>query len=362
VLGFLRFLTLTCVESVVKFYVYWKPKDEATYRRWKRLLASPYLRRVVVRDTRVVLGEKISDHVRRLEMELYLGDDEDDIWPMFEKDLLVSASLEEVLVFYLGLGSPASLASSRAGAEFYALFSTVRKLHFCGVGPRPEFWDGFETFDNIVEAGLFCHHLTTFTMGQAGPLHQFANLRLLRLVVTNSFFRQQFDVVMPQLETLELTVWSGGSASEIESAGVLNHNLASLVPNLRNLSVDAHLCSTKDFHPDVLAVAVPESFSCLQRLKVRGDIKLKSAQNVIDRFQAVRPGGVKEIIIKGAVHYFRPECLKVCTAVTRWVKRKKRQNRQFTFDLKWDFSWAKAIRHSAEHVSRSCYTLKFSQP
>jgi hypothetical protein len=370
VLGFLRCLMLTCVETTGNFIVNWKPQDEETYREWKLLLTSPYLRKVVVYDPPVLLGEKISNDVLTLEMVLPHDLTDKVIWPMFEKDLLVPAvlqNLEITAVVYEEEEFPASLASSSAGAAFYALFSRVPNLDFRYVNPQPEFWGGFETFGNIVELCLFYNDFTDF---QAAPLGQFANLRKLQLEVTAMFFEQllYFDVVMPQLETLELTVLRD-CAFERDSADVWDH-LASLVPNLLNLIINAHVEASQNFDPDVLAVAIPESFGCLRKLKVRGvvPLKLNSVQDVVDRFEAVRPGGVKEVIVDGTVHYARRECLNVCSAFTRWVKRKKCQNRQFTFDVKWDFPSVAVERRLAGHMSRrqvvgaSCYTFKFSQP
>jgi hypothetical protein len=76
---------------------------------------------------------------------------------------------------------------------------------------------------------------------------------------------------------------------------------------------------------------------------------------MLERFEEVRPGGVKHLTVIGRVTYARRKCHKVCAKMARWIKRKKRQNPRSTFIFDWEFSKA-----DIEH--RSLYVFIFSQP
>jgi hypothetical protein len=71
-LSVLRGLMLAETASTANFVVHWKPEDEGMYRKWKNILASESLRRVVVFDPSVLLGQTVSNEVRTLKIFLTL--------------------------------------------------------------------------------------------------------------------------------------------------------------------------------------------------------------------------------------------------------------------------------------------------
>jgi hypothetical protein len=355
-LDVLRSLLLTSVESTVNFNVDWRPQDEGTYRKWKNLLTSKYLRRVVVGDPRVLLGEKISDDVRTLKITLPVDLHREVVWPLFKKSMFVPASLEKVETEAGYAALPMSLVSS--GAEFFALFSAVPKLYFYPWNPRPEFWDGFETFDNVVELSVNYDDWSEYQYSV--PLDRFVNLRKLQMrgIAENLL---DFDVVLPRLRTLELM-------DVFESAFQQNiwEHLARLVPNLVNLRIDGHFFPVKGCprqtltqHGDLCAVTIPEHFTCLEKLNIAVALEFSSVLDMVDRFEAVRPGGVKEVKVDGFVYYARSECVNVSAKVARWVKQKRRQNRKMAFDV-----WVRQGRLSIADRPpfNPSYLFKFSQP
>jgi hypothetical protein len=361
VLGVLRSLMLTSLESTVNFIVYWKPEDEQTYGKWKSLLTSPHLRRVRVFDPRVLLGEKISDDVRTLKIMLPDDANEEVIWPLFDKNLLVPKNLEKLEIEAATFRQddfPMSLVTG--GAQFSALFFAVPKLYFI-VNPRPEFWDAFEAFDNVVELSLVYFRWSLYPV----PLDWFANLRKLQLdaslVRGQKFF--DLDVVVPQVQTLDLT-FVDESAFRKNGVSVWEH-LARLFPNVVNLSIHVDSRSFKLASPDVFAVTIPEQFTRLEKLKIR-DVPLEftGVQGMLERFEAVRPGGFKEMKIYGMVYYARPKCYDICSKVARWVKQKRRQNRKLTFDVTWCFPEGDVEGHlyARQRLRESYYLFKFSQP
>jgi hypothetical protein len=363
VLDMLRCLVLASVESTVDFILYWKPEDETTYRKWKRLLTSPHLRRVRVFDPRVLVGEKISNDVRTLKIMLPCDLNDDVVWSLFDRELFVPRNLEKVEVeaeSYRSEDFPASLDTG--GAEFYALFSAVPKLHFI-VNPRPEFWDGVDAFNNLVELS-FSYYRWLECMA---PLDLFPNLRKLQLdcslVRGRKFY--DFDVVLPQLETLELTCV--GRSGFRKNSGEIWEHLACLFPNLAILVIHVDARSYERFHPDVLTSTIPEQFTCLRKLKVLDvPLNLSDLQGMVDRFEAVRPGGVKEVVVDGIVKYPRPECHGVCAKFARWTKRKKGQNRGSVFDFQWEFPYVEPkgrfFWRPLVQQKESNYLFKFSQP
>jgi hypothetical protein len=132
-LSVLRGLFLTETASTANFVAHWKPEDDVTYRKWKNILASRSLRRVVVFDPSILLGETVSNEVRTLKIFLPL-DSSQVIWSWFEKNLFVPRSLEKVEIDSYMDEYPMSLVSG--GAEFSALFSDVRKLYFINTNPH----------------------------------------------------------------------------------------------------------------------------------------------------------------------------------------------------------------------------------
>jgi hypothetical protein len=270
--------------------------------------------------------------------------------------------------------SPFDLPSSlvKGGVEFSSLFSGVPKLLFL-VSPCWDFWEGFESFDNIVDV----HSAFLPWPDCLPPLDKFANLRRLRLDVSLPVFDEKhlfdFDVGMPQLQTLELTSFASRDF-ENSSARVWTH-LARLVPNLTTLYVQFEefegavclQCSrTEEF-----TVTVPKRFASLQKLEVDGiQLDLNGLKSLVNRFEAVRPGGVKEVIINGIVRHPRRECHQVCAEFALWVKCKKRQNRNYAFNFSyWGFPRDKRRISVCPRCRcwlclepQSYYTFKFSQP
>ncbi len=363
-LDVLRCLMLTSVESTVKFIVSWKPEDGATYRKWRRLLASPYLRSVIVLDPRVLRGEKLSDRVRTLRIMLPDALRHRVIWQLFDKNLFVPASLEQLEIEPTVTDAPARFQASLAigGAEFNALFSDVPKLHFV-VNPRPEFWDDFTTFDNTIELSLPINRWSKYR----APLDEFSNLRKLRIdmsgVLGRNFF--DFDAVLPRLRTVELV--RVGKRGFGRNGLEFLEDLARLAPNVTTLTITSDW-SSEVSHPDAFAVTIPERFTCLRKLKVVDfDLKLNAVKDMIDRFEEVRPGGLKEVIVDGIVYYARPRCHDVCAGFARWVKRLRRQNRDFKIDFGWSFHGVEKKGHYSPPNGwippmKSRYSFKFSQP
>ncbi len=327
-LDVLRSILLISADSIVNFTVYWKPEDEGTYRKWKSLLASKNLRRVRVFDPRVLLGEKISDTVRTFKITLPGDLHAEVVWSLFEKTLFVPARLEKVEIEAIARGHfDVAMSLVTGGAEFFALFSTVPALYFNCTHPRPEFWNAFETLDNILELSIKYHG---WSDEYRVPLDQFVNLRKVRMRVIGDLL--DLDVVVPQLRTMELT--------DIKQTGlkqdVLEH-LARAAPNLVNLTIDAEsdVSTLVVFwiQRDLFTVTIPEHFTYLQKLNIAVPLDILDVAVMVERFEALRPGGLKEVKVKGLVFYTRSECVVKSEKIARWVKTKRCENNNAAFEV-----------------------------
>jgi hypothetical protein len=366
-LSVLRGLMLAETASTANFVVHWKPEDEGMYRKWKNILASESLRRVVVFDPSVLLGQTVSNEVRTLKIFLTLDSSEDVVWSWFDKNVFVPRRLEKVEIdSYMDDGfqdeDPMSLVSG--GAEFSALFSDVRKLYFMNTNPHSEFWNGFQASNYVVvdELSVVCQRWFDHPV----PLNRFVNVTKLRLTVLTALIEELPDpdhVVMPQVQEIQVYV---STWNDYVFRKRVWERIARFVPNVVNLIIERardawayRLCPH-----DLFAVTIPDRFRCLQKLNLDNVmLGLNSVMDMVDRFEAIRPGSVKEVNVAGSVFYATTKCLKVCGTVARWVKRKHRENPNATLNVSWRFPVPEPERPPGwnHDDARSRYVFTFSQ-
>jgi hypothetical protein len=162
-------------------------------------------------------------------------------------------------------------------------------------------------------------------------------------------------VVMPQVQELEVSTYN-----DLKFRKRVWQRIARFVPNVVNLSIRRVLCewSYRLCPHDLFAITIPERFTCLEKLNLDNALLgLNSVMDMVDRFEAVRPGSVKEVNVAGSVFYATSKCSKVCGTVARWVKRKHRQNRNAALNVSWRFPVPEAKRPPGwnHHDARSRY-------
>jgi hypothetical protein len=118
----------------------------------------------------------------------------------------------------------------------------------------------------------------------------------------------------------------------------------------------------------LFAVTIPENFTSLETLNLVVPLDITAVLDMVDRFEALRPGGVEEVKVKGLVFYTRPECVAKSRKVARWVKEKRRQNRTATFGVflqQGRFSSDDYREHITDKLrisGRPSYVFTFSEP